>query len=143
MAVRTLEWPSRAMSSLSVAPDDRAADDRRGGGTLRSLAAAHRLGMPLAMTPLAQNTFLPIIRVPTPGSGSPWLGDDAVLDGGYGAGGERASADCRLRAAVELRAVLPGRPGRFGGVAVPASPRFPERVRGAAGPRRRLVQVRS
>src|SRR5262249_43562690 len=53
---------------------------------------------------------------------------------------EYISAHCRLRAVVQLRAELPGRAGRRGRVAVPAAPRFPERVRGAAGPGRRYVE---
>src|SRR5271169_6517943 len=56
---------------------------------------------------------------------------------------EHISADCRVWAAVELRAELPGRAGWVGGVAVPAAPGFPECVRGAAGPGRRYLPVRS
>src|SRR5580693_4954780 len=56
---------------------------------------------------------------------------------------EPVPADCRLRVPVKLRAELPGGAGRLGGMAVPAAPGFPERVRSAAGPGRRLVPVRS
>ena len=55
---------------------------------------------------------------------------------------EHISANCRIRAVVQLRAELPGRAGRVGRVAVPATSRRPECVRGPPGPVRRHVQVR-
>ena len=56
---------------------------------------------------------------------------------------ELVPTDCRLRLPVQLRAELPGGAGWGGGVAVPAAPRFPERVRRAAGPDGGPVPVRS
>ena len=41
------------------------------------------------------------------------------------------SAHCRMRVPVKLRAELPGRAGRVGGVAVPATPRSARQVEAA------------